>query len=138
MDRITVTRPVVVKVRITDGYKKSYAAQMELSLRRLDAALKHLEAQEKKLPAGAPGDPQRAEFGRERRKHLESRAALLEQSRKVLALPPGAEVLHGRVESLVEVGVGDDWRRVMGIEIVIEDGLVAEIRESGLGENTGA
>lgn len=138
MDRITVTRPVVVKVRITDAYKKSYAARAELSLRRLEAALKHLEAQEKKLPAGAPGDPQRERIRQERQKHRESRDGLLEQSRKVLALAPGAELLHGRVESLVEIGVGDDWRRAMGVEIIIEDGRVAEIRAGGQGEHTGA
>lgn len=138
MNRIVVTRPVAVKVRVTEGFKKSYAAQVEYSVRRLDADLKLLEAQEKRLSESAQAvDAKLEQVRAERKKRLETREKLLEQARNVLALAPGAEVLHGRVESLVEVGVGDDWQRVMGVEIVIEDGLVAEIRHKGRVENTG-
>ena len=44
-----------------------------------------------------------------------------------------SEVTLGKMESLVTLQVGDQWNRVMGVEIILKDGIVAEIREGGTG-----
>ncbi|MDD4170345.1 MAG: YlqD family protein [Desulfotomaculaceae bacterium] len=40
----------------------------------------------------------------------------------------GVEVVYGKMESPVEIKVGDDWRRVLGVEIVLQDGIITDIR----------
>lgn len=114
---IIVTRPVVVKIRVTERYKTALLQQIEYSVRRLDLELQRLERPEGPLLAAD-----------ERRKRLEARQKLVEQAQGVRRLQPGDEVLHGRVESLVRLGVGDDWQSVMGIEVLLEDGRVVDIR----------
>ncbi|OAT79516.1 YlqD family protein [Desulfotomaculum copahuensis] len=136
MSRLTITRPVVVKIRVTDNYKKAVAAELQEAVTRLDAQLKQLEWQSRRIDA-ASGKPdaaaaavrQQLESGRAA--CLSKRQELLEKLKSVGRLAPGEEVLHGRVESIVELQVGDDWRRVMGAEIVVEDGVVVEIRTGG-------
>lgn len=113
---IVVTRPVVVKIRVTERYKTALLQQIEYSVRRLDLELQRLERPEGPLPAD------------ERRKRLEARQKLVEQAQSVRRLQPGDEVLHGRVESLVRLGVGDDWQSLMGVEVLLEDGRVVDIR----------
>ncbi len=135
MQSLTITRPVLVKVRVTEKYKKSLAAEIQEAVGRLDLRLQHLDFQirrlqaelEKQNPKEIPAVRQRYEA--ERQKNLEARQKLVEKLKEVGKLTPGEEVLHGRVESIVEVKVGDDWGRVMGAEIVIEDDRVVEIRE---------
>lgn len=113
---IIVTRPVVVRIRVTERYKTALLQQIEYSVRRLDLELQRLER---------PGAPQLAD---ERQKRIEARQKLVEQAQGVRRLQPGDEVLHGRVESLVRLAVGDDWQSVMGVEVLLEDGRVVEIR----------
>jgi hypothetical protein len=44
----------------------------------------------------------------------------------------GAEVPGGQIESTLEIRVGDVWEEVIGgVEIVLEDGIVKEIRRPG-------
>ncbi len=113
---IIVTRPVVVRIRVTERYKTALLQQIEYSVRRLDLELQRLER---------PGAPQLAD---ERQKRIEARQKLVEQAQGVRRLQPGDEVLHGRVESLVRLAVGDDWQSVMGVEVLLEDGRVVDIR----------
>ncbi|RJX17863.1 MAG: hypothetical protein C4575_12185 [Desulforudis sp.] len=137
MDRIIITRPVVVKIRVTEGYKKAYAAQADYSVRLLNSDLKRLEAEERKIGEGPGTDPKSLEQLRlERHKRLEAREKLVEQAQKLLGLAPGTEIVHGRVESIVEARVGDMWRQVMEVEIVLEDGQIAEIRQGTPGDGS--
>lgn len=141
MDSITVTRPVVVRVRVTDGYKKAAAAGVRDALAGTDARLAQLEAQynkiaaseigaEKENPRGPSGVLQQIEA--DRRSLLESRNQLSARLKEIGRMAGGQEIVHGRVESLVEISLGDDWGKLMSVEVVIEDGKVVEIRQGGL------
>lgn len=118
---IIVTRPVAVKIRVTERYKTALLHQIEYSVRRLDLELERLERLQ---------TPPSEE---ERRKRLEARQKLVEQAQGVRRLQPGDEVWHGRVESLVRLAVGDDWQSVMEVEVLLEDGRVVDIRTSAGG-----
>ncbi|MBC7105588.1 MAG: YlqD family protein [Firmicutes bacterium] len=139
MDRVTVTRPVIVKVVVTEDFKKGLAAQLRESLRRTELELQRLEFEgrrqlmelEKNHPAGVAAARER--LAQEKKKREEVRQGLLERLRMVVQLEPGTEVVHGQLESLVEVAVGDSWRRLMAVEIVVRDGLIVAIREAGTG-----
>lgn len=137
IDSVTVTRPVIVKVKVTEGYKKAVSAEVREALAGLEARMKQIDFQvkritemEKKNPRGQSGDLQVLEA--ERQKALESRRILTERLKDIGRLADGQEVVHGRVESIVELRVGDRWDRVMSVELVLQDGQVVEIRQGGM------
>jgi len=139
VERVTVTRPVIIKVVVTEDYKKGLAAQLRESLRRTEIELQRLEFEgrrqlmelEKHHPAGVAAARER--LAQEKKKREELRQGLLEKLQLVVQLELGTEVVHGQLESLVEVAVGDSWRRLMAVEIVVRDGLIVAIREAGTG-----
>ncbi len=140
MQSITITRPVVIKVRVTENYKKVVAAELQKAVQRLDLELQHLDFQMKKLAVelgkknsqGLAAAKQQIEAQTHER--LQKKQTLLEKIKEVSMLTPGTEITHGRVESLTELKVGDDWNKIMNIEVLVEDGIVQEIRR-GLSEN---
>lgn len=130
---LTITRPVMVKVRITDRYKKDLALELQQGAAKMELELQHLELQSRKLQELAKKNPgsvesAQAQLEQEKQKRLDTRLKLLDKIKEVGKLANGTEVLHGKVESLVEVQIGDDWQNLMNAEIVIEDGKIAEIR----------
>lgn len=135
MESITVTRPVIIKVRVTEGYKKVVAAELQKLVQQLDQEIQRLEYQGKylqgqgvklgieKLPAA------QQKINAEIQSKLQKKQQYLEKIKAIGQLKPGSEVIHGRVESLVDIKVGDNWNRIMNVEILIEDGQVLEIRQ---------
>ena len=137
METITVTRPVLVKVRVTEPYRKARVAALQNTAQRIDLQMQQLEYQAKKIVTQleqqnpqAVGDV-RCKIEGERQGLLDTRqkitAALKETGRWML----GDVVTEGRVESLVEIKVGDRWSEVMSVEVILQDGVVMEIRAGG-------
>ena len=136
---LTITRPVMVKVRITDSYKKNLALELQQGAAKMELELQQLELQSLRLQELAKKNPSSVEkaltqLEQEKQKRLDTRLKLLDKIKEVANLANGSEVLHGQVESLVEVQLGDDWQKLMNAEIVIEDGKIAEIRTLQPGE----
>lgn len=132
---LTITRPVLVKVRVTEQYKKQLAMELQQSAARLERELQQLEFQSKKILELAKKNPEGAEVAlakleQEKHSRLDTRFKLLDKIKEVGKLINGTEVLQGKVESLVSVQVGDNWHELMQAEIVLEDGQVVEIRTS--------
>lgn len=130
---LTITRPVLVKNRVTNLYKKTVALELQQAAAKLEMELQQLEFQSRKLVEIAKKNPSGAEIHRgqleqEKQKRLDTRQKLLDKIKEIAKLANGSEVLQGKVESIVEVNVGDDWNHLMNVEIIIEDGKVAEIR----------
>ncbi|MTI79867.1 MAG: hypothetical protein FH758_03120 [Firmicutes bacterium] len=133
MDSVTINRPVVIKVRVTDRYKKTVVAEVQKSVQRLELEVQQMELQNKKTTAIQ--NPEYAEKVKQQldgqiQERLQKKQRLLEKIKAVGDLKPGTEVVHGRVDSLVELKVGDDWNKVMNVEILVEDGEVLEIKHS--------
>ncbi len=126
LDSIIITRPVVIKVRVTEAYKAAMLRQIEHAIRRLDLELQRLERQAGPDTSGAPEN--RARLEDELGKRRAARQQLAEQARSVQMLKPGDEVVQGRVESVTRLRIGDRWQELMGVEVLLEDGRVAEIR----------
>ncbi len=130
---LTITRPVVVKVRITDSYKKNLALELQQGVAKMELELQQLELQNRRLQELAQKNPNSVEkalvqIEQEKQKRLDTRVKLLDKIKEVANLANGNEVLHGQVESLVEVQLGDDWQKLMNAEIIVEDGKIVEIR----------
>lgn len=137
MEAITITRPVLIKVRVTENYRKARAAALQGAVQRIDNQLQQLELQGKRIISQLEKqNPQavlqtRQKIEEEKHGLLGTRQKLVEGLKEAGRWSVGEEVLDGRVESLVEIKVGDQWSAVMGVEVVLEDGLVVEIRSGG-------
>jgi hypothetical protein len=141
MEAIHLIRPVLVKVKVTDAYKRAVAAEVQEALRRVELELQNLDFQERRLvPELEEKNPQgfavaRQRLERERSLRKEKRRQLLDQLKGIGQLAEGAEVLFSKMESPVELKLGDDWNKVLGVEIIIQDGTVIEIRQGGTGKD---
>lgn len=102
---------------------------MEVQINHLDFQHKRITELEKKNPRGISGDMQKIEA--ERQKVVESRRLLSDRLKEISRLEDGQEIIHGRVESLVDIKVGDRWDAVMSVELVVQDNQIIEIRRGG-------
>uniref|UniRef100_A0A7C1F3L2 YlqD protein n=1 Tax=Ammonifex degensii TaxID=42838 RepID=A0A7C1F3L2_9THEO len=137
MDRITITRPVIIKARVTEKYKEFLLANLTAAITEAEREVQRVEFQAKRLRAERKGNPapvELEELERLRREKTEARERLKRQFEAIKQLPPGAEIIQGRTESLVEIGIGDDAKRLGPVEIIIEEGKVVALREQGLGK----
>ena len=133
MQSITITRPVTVKVKVTDGYKKRTVSELHKSIQILESEIRHLEIQMKKFKSSNENYKQvEQHIKNEINIRMQRKQDLLQKIKAIGQLKNGTEVVHGRVESLVELKVGDDWNEVMNVEIVVESGKVIEIRSGVL------
>lgn len=136
MDKLTLVWPVLVKVKVTEDYKKKISAEIQQAVRQLDLQMQHFEFKarrvvaelEKQNPQSIPAARQQLE--QERGRLLEARQKLMEKLKEVANLSPGEEVIQGQVQALVELQVGDNWQNLAGWEIVLEDNVVREIRKT--------
>lgn len=135
MRGITVTRPVVVKVKVTERYKKIVVTELQKAVQQLDLELQRLEFHKKKLAAeAAKKNPQAPAYIEQQLEsqiyeRRQKKERLIARIKEIGALAPGTEIVHGRVESFTEIKVGDNWNQVMNVEILVEDGVVIEIRQ---------
>ncbi|MEW6573684.1 MAG: YlqD family protein [Bacillota bacterium] len=134
MDRITVTRPVIVKVRVTENYKEVLLRRLAAAIEEAEREVQRLEFQAKRLSTDKKArlsQVEADEMEKVRREKAENKERLRQQFETVKTLPPGAEIIQGRAESLAEIGIGDDITRLGPLEIIVEDGKVVAIREQG-------
>lgn len=135
MQSITITRPVVIKVKVTEGYKRVVATELQNLVQQLEHEIQRLEYQAKYLQAqGTKRNGQNMQAALQQiaveiQHRTQKKQQHLDKIKDIGRLTPGTEVVHGRVESLVELKIGDNWNQVMNVEILIEDGQVLEIRE---------
>ena len=134
MPNITIKRPVIIKIKVTEKFKSETIEQIEKALERVNLEIEQIEFQEKRISYNAEKQLKqrylnlRQQMEEEKKKRLEVKTKLLEKIEEVKKWEIGLEVIEGTMESLVEVKEGDDWDRIMKSEIIIEDGKVIEIK----------
>ena len=110
------------------------AAEIQEAVRKLDSESQQLDFQvkrmvaelEKKNPPGIPAAKQHVE--NEKQKRIQAKAKLTEQLKNVGIMAIGSEIVQGSLESVTEINVGDDWYEIMGVEIIVCDNKIIEIR----------
>jgi F0F1-type ATP synthase membrane subunit b/b' len=132
---LLVKRQVTVKARLTEALRQQLAADFGEAVRKLDTELSQLDFQSKRLLAEAERQgPDHAatvgsRLGEERRRRAEQRSRILASQKELGLMPLGTEIVQGTLEGLTELRVGDNLASVSRAEVVIEDGIVVEIRE---------
>ncbi|MGZ4111914.1 MAG: YlqD family protein [Tumebacillaceae bacterium] len=131
--------PIQVKLILTDQTKRQITAEMNGAIQQIQNELDQIEFQGRKAVQDAEkagNQPAiQAITGRvnqERGQRLERREQIMQQLVNIQQTPLDSEIPGGQIETTVEVKVGDVWEDVMnGTEIVLRDGVVAEIRRPG-------
>jgi hypothetical protein len=126
-----VTRPVILKVRLTEKYKESLLERLQAALEEAERDLQRVEFQARRAGLQPEARGEADEIDKARREKTEIKERLRSQYQAVKSLAPGAEVIQGRTECLVEIGVGDDANILSAVEVIIEEGKIVAVREQG-------
>lgn len=130
MDSIVVKVPVAIKAKLTEKLKSQLLEDYTKTIDRMELEMSRINLdQQKAIEENSDQERQiRAFFGNEIRKRQGRRNEALQLRRVLEKLELGAEINRGTLEHQVELKIGDNLREVSGVEILIEDDKVIEIR----------
>ncbi len=137
MSVLHLKQSVVVKVIVTDKFKEEYKNELSKQLTAAENKAKELRSSLAKLVIGSAGMKDAA--------YVESLKARIEEERlmqealaqdiknrisEVDKLKEGDLFPYTVIEGFVDVKEGDDlFKKTMGTEVVIKDGIVVSIKE---------
>lgn len=134
MDNITLKCPVTIKAKVTEELKKQLAAEIQDAIKKADMELQQIDFHAKRmLSEQAKQDAQglvalRQQIDAEKQKRFEFKNHMLEKLKETAQLEIGAEIAQGTMDQVVTVSIGDDLHKIMGTEILLEDGKVIAFR----------
>lgn len=134
MDTISLKIPITIKAKLTDKLRARIVSELTENLKRVEMELGQLDIQERQVLAEqGHNDIQRmqairAHFDGERQQRVEFRDDTEERLEDTNHLAPGAEIVQGQLERIVDVKIGDNIRELMNVEILVEDDKVVAIR----------
>jgi hypothetical protein len=135
---LTIRQPVAVKFILTETAKQEIIGEHRRQIERLMTEMEQLDQQGKAAleqamaQGGSAAQEVRERLDQERNNRLQQREQLFQQVQQIQQMELGTEIQNMNVETSVEVKVGDDWGAVLrGAEIIVKDGIVQEIRQSG-------
>ena len=130
MESINVRVPVVIKAKLTEKLKARMIDELTKMAEQMDLEIKQINLdRQRELDA----HPEQGEqivrfFGNEIGMRQQRRAEALGRKETLVKLAIGAEIVQGNLERQIELKVGDNFREVMNVEVLIEDDKVVAIR----------
>lgn len=131
-----VIRKVLVRSQVNDRLKGLLSKEIEGNLRGLEIEYGKLQGQREQYLGQCREKDVKPDYdimkkiAIEEEKYKTSRHQLQVRMDEIKSMEDGSEYVHGTVDSPVDVKVGDNWHQIMGgIEVLLEDGIVKEIRE---------
>ena len=135
MDQITLRCPVAVKSKVTEALKAKILKNSEQNLTDVDREMQNLEFQAKRMMVDqAKMDAQglislRAQLEEQRQRLNATKAQAQHAYEEAQKLDIGSEINQGQLEQTVLVKVGDELDKLVGTEILLEDGKIIAIRQ---------
>jgi len=137
MSVLHLKQNVIVKVVVTEEFKKDFRKELERQLESAVGKARELKSSLARLVIESAGiqnptyvESLKARIEEERMLQEAIAADLREKIKEVDDLLPGSVYPYTVVEGLVDVGVGDNlFKKIGGIEVLIKDGVVIEIKE---------
>lgn len=134
MDKMTVRMPVAVKAKVTESLKARLIADLERRIQQINldieqfefTAKRALNEQENHDPSLVPSLHEQIDV--ERSKRMAAKQEAEDKLKRAEKLEYGAEIGHGQLERTVELEIGTDLDKIMGAEIVTEDGKIIAFR----------
>ncbi|GAW92825.1 YlqD family protein [Calderihabitans maritimus] len=134
MKSLTIIQPITIKAKVTLHLKEKLIRDIRAALQKLEAELQRLEFTGKRLIAEWEKQKPdqvvviKRQLEGEKQKRMEARNQLLQKLKEVQEMEIGQEIKQGTVNRLVEVQIGDYWEKISGVEIVLEDNKIIDIR----------
>ncbi|AIE75069.1 MULTISPECIES: YlqD family protein [unclassified Synechocystis] len=139
---LLLKRPVALKVIVTPRWKEEMQQQLQAQVGQMDNQVQQLDAQSQRAIAEIkkqslvplpPSVSQQIEniqmqVNQQKSEILEQKNQALQQMQQVQLLELNQEVIQGQMESFFRIQKGDNLVRKMGVELVLRDGVVEEIR----------
>ena len=135
MDQITLRIPVTVKSKVTQELKDKILNETAQILTDIDLEMQNLEFQAKRMMAEqAKLDAQglislRAQVEEQKQRLANAKEKATSDHAQAEQLEIGSEISQGQLEQTVTVKVGDDLNKLMGMEILLEDGKIITFRQ---------
>ncbi|BAC89425.1 YlqD family protein [Gloeobacter violaceus] len=140
--KLNIKRNVTIKAIVTPRLKEEMMAQLQGFLSQADRQLEQLEFQGKRAiaeiertnikPLGPEAKNQieniRTQVNEQKNQLLQQKNQFLQQLSQVTGWELAQEVVQGQVESYCDIQAGDNLVEKMNVEVLIEDGIVKEIR----------
>ena len=136
---LKVNVPVPIKLILTEQTKQGIIGEINGAIQQIQNELDQIDFQSRKAMQDAEkaGNQQAvaAIQGRVQQEvgvRMERREQMMQQLVQIQQSEIGVEIPGGQIDTSVEIRVGDVWEDVVqGTEIVLRDGVVAEIRRAG-------
>lgn len=130
MDSISIKVPVVIKAKLTEKLKARMLDELSKMAEQMDLEIKQINLdRQRELEAHPEQGEQIARFfGNEISQRQQRRAEALGRKETLEKLAIGAEIVQGNLERQIDLKVGDNFREVMNVEVLIEDDKVIAIR----------
>ncbi len=140
--QLILKRAISVKAVVTPRWKEEAQQQLQLQINHLDGQLQNLEMHGQRMITDLqkqslqPSSPQilqqidniHIQVNQEKSKLLEQKNQILQQLQQVQLLNMDEEVNQGTIEGFFSLQKGDNLIQKMNVEILLRDGIVAEIR----------
>ncbi|GAK04689.1 hypothetical protein JCM19037_3131 [Geomicrobium sp. JCM 19037] len=131
-----IEKKVLVRHVLTEDYRKKLLAKMEQDKQRLMTETEQLRFQSQKQAKEQTDANNKAlvktRFNAEIKKRTQRIESITFRENKIRTLPEGSLVTSETLKRTTDVKVGDKWAdHKLEDEIIIEDGMVTEIRTKG-------
>jgi hypothetical protein len=142
MKQITLKRNINVKAVVTPRLQEEANAQLQQGLAQIDNQIQQLEFQGRRaisdiertsvMPLGPEVQQQiasiRNQVEQQKSEMLGQKNQLLQQMNQVATWEMGQEIVQGQIESFFTIQEGDNLVGRMNVEILLNDGVIKEIR----------
>lgn len=133
---LELKRIVMVKAVVTESFKDNLVKELERTVYNMDMQLQQMENQSKNYieDLKKKGMLQQVttfknQLANEKARILASKQDLMAKIQEAKNLVLGSEFVQGPLEGPVTVSVGDNlYKKVGAAEILVKDGVIAEIR----------
>jgi len=136
-DSVVIKRDVVLRAVVTERLKQEVEKEYAEAIDELDRRITQLDIGARQyLTELQRTNMQQAiavrqQIEGEKRRYQQTKDQIIQRQRAFEGLDLGSEVIRGTVESQVQVKVGDNIQTALrGVEIVVKDEEVVEIRET--------
>lgn len=130
MDSITIKVPVTIKAVLTEKLKERMIEDFAKVADQMDLEIKQINIDRQRELENHP--EQGAEiarfFGNEISQRQRRREEAIVRRETLEKLAIGAEITQGTLERQVELKIGDDFREVMNVEVLVKDDKIVAIR----------
>jgi len=142
MNKLSLKRSVTVKAIVTPRLKDDATQQLQTALNQVDVQIQQLDFQGKRAineierasmkPLGPEAQQQinsiKSQVETKKSEFLQQKNQFLQQLNQVTTWEMNQEIVQGQVESVFDVEVGDNLVERMNVEVVLNDGIITEIR----------